>query len=88
MLDTHVLIWTFGTDSRLSAAARQAITDGQNEVFVSAVTAWETAIKRGLGKLEQYSELLHGENSLPAPPFCVLLSQNYSLRSVIKRPFL
>ncbi|WP_293911701.1 hypothetical protein [Deinococcus sp.] len=38
--------------------------------------------------IEQYSELRHGENSLPAPPFCALLSQHYSLRSVIKRVFL
>ncbi|WP_293910868.1 DUF4395 family protein [Deinococcus sp.] len=39
-------------------------------------------------EVDQYSELRHGENSLPAPPFCALLSQHYSLRSVIKRVFL
>ncbi|WP_293909438.1 hypothetical protein [Deinococcus sp.] len=48
----------------------------------------DPATLRAYCALVQYSELRHGENSLPAPPFCVLLSQNYSLRSVIKRVFL
>ena len=52
LLDTHVLLWAIGNHPNLSSEARNAITDGQNVVFVSAVTAWEIAIKRGLGKLD------------------------------------
>ncbi|MBA2457333.1 MAG: type II toxin-antitoxin system VapC family toxin [Gemmatimonadales bacterium] len=49
LLDTHVLIcWDEGR--RLSAPARRAITDA-DEVFVSAASAWEVAIKVGLGRL-------------------------------------
>jgi PIN domain nuclease of toxin-antitoxin system len=60
LLDTHVLIWVFDGHAGFSAAARRAIADGQNEVFVSAVTAWEIAIKRALGKLEVQGDYLQG----------------------------
>ena len=49
LLDTHVLIW-WDEGRRLSAPARRAITDA-DEVFVSAASAWEVAIKVGLGRL-------------------------------------
>ena len=51
LLDTHTLIWVFSQDERLSRVAADAIRDGSNLVFVSAVTAWEVAIKKALGKL-------------------------------------
>ena len=51
LLDTHVLLWALDNDPSLSQAARKAIIDGDNIVFVSAATAWEIAIKRALGKL-------------------------------------
>ena len=60
LLDTHVLIWVFDADPKLSVPARQAIEDGHNEVFVSAVTAWEIAIKSGLGKLKLHGDYLYG----------------------------
>ena len=50
LLDTHTLIWVFDGRPDLSQIARSAIADG-GMVFVSAVTAWEIAIKRSLGKL-------------------------------------
>jgi len=37
--------------SQLSGAQRAAIGDSDNEVFVSAVTAWELGIKSKSGKL-------------------------------------
>ena len=52
LLDTHVLIWIFANDPRLSASTMTTIADANNQVFVSAATAWEIAIKRALGKLE------------------------------------
>lgn len=51
LLDTHVFLWAIENHPNLSAPARSAITDGRNIVFVSAVTAWEIAIKRSIGKL-------------------------------------
>lgn len=52
LLDTHVLLWVLTNDPKLSERVRKALTDSQSVVYVSAVTAWEIAIKRGLGKLK------------------------------------
>ncbi len=49
LLDTHVLIW-WDAGQRLSSAARAAIREA-DEVFVSAASAWEIAIKASLGKV-------------------------------------
>lgn len=51
LLDTHAFLWAVDNAPRLSEAARQAIVDGNNVVFVSAATAWEIAIKKSIGKL-------------------------------------
>ncbi|MYE81709.1 MAG: type II toxin-antitoxin system VapC family toxin [Gammaproteobacteria bacterium] len=51
LLDTHVVLWWLTDEGRLREEARQAIAAGRNEVLVSAVTGWEIAIKRALGKL-------------------------------------
>ena len=51
LLDTEALIWWDANDPRLGGAARIAIRDA-DEVFVSAASAWEIAIKSALGKLK------------------------------------
>ncbi len=38
-------------DPNLSTAARQFIGDGHNEIFLSAASAWEIAIKLARGRL-------------------------------------
>ncbi|MBL0320079.1 MAG: type II toxin-antitoxin system VapC family toxin [Alphaproteobacteria bacterium] len=50
LLDTHLLLWASGTPDRLSAEARALIESPQNELFFSAASLWEIAIKRGLGR--------------------------------------
>jgi PIN domain nuclease of toxin-antitoxin system len=57
LLDTHALIWFVGGDSALSAAARQAIEGSENEILVSAASAWEIATKHRLGKLPHLGPL-------------------------------
>ena len=52
LLDTHTFIWACAEPDKLSRAAQQAIADPDNDVLVSAVTAWEIAIKRALGRLD------------------------------------
>jgi PIN domain nuclease of toxin-antitoxin system len=49
LLDTHVALWAITDSPRLSAAARSLILEPANEVWVSAVSVWEIAIKHGLG---------------------------------------
>lgn len=50
LLDTHLLLWVASKPSRLSTAARKLIEAPENELFFSAVSLWEIAIKRGLGR--------------------------------------
>ena len=51
LLDTHALLWWSEGHVRLSAPARRAIGDAENEVLVSAVSAMEITTKFRLGKL-------------------------------------
>ena len=51
LLDTHVLLWSLAEPGKLSARARHALEDAHNEVFVSAVSAWEITVKRAKGRL-------------------------------------
>jgi len=51
LLDTHVFIWWDRQLRRLPRDLRAAIEDGTNQIFVSAASVWEIAIKRALGKL-------------------------------------
>lgn len=51
LLDTHVFIWWCTDDRRLGARSRKVIRNAA-DVFVSAASAWEIAIKVTLGKLE------------------------------------
>ncbi len=51
LLDSHTLLWLQTADPRLSADANAALTDRSNELFLSAASVWEIAIKSGLKKL-------------------------------------
>lgn len=57
LLDTHVFLWALAAPDELSPAARQAIQNPDNTVYVSAVTAVEISIKAALGKLDAPPEL-------------------------------
>jgi PIN domain nuclease of toxin-antitoxin system len=52
LLDTHTFLWWNTDDPQLSARARKIIANGKNEVFLSAASAWEIAIKAAKGRLE------------------------------------
>ena len=58
MLDTHALVWALEGSPRLSKAARHSVEDMGNEVLVSAMSAWEIAIKKSLGRLKVPDDLL------------------------------
>jgi PIN domain nuclease of toxin-antitoxin system len=51
LLDTHVLLWAVEDSPILGLDAREVIVDPRNQVFVSAASVWEIAIKRAQGKL-------------------------------------
>jgi PIN domain nuclease of toxin-antitoxin system len=52
LLDTHALLWWSISDAKLSRKAHRAIASRENQVFVSAASAWEIATKVRLGRLE------------------------------------
>ncbi len=52
LLDTHILLWWLADDPALPLQARAAISDSGSEVFISAASVWEIAIKRALGRLD------------------------------------
>lgn len=52
LLDTHALLWWVEDDPQLSPEVRRQIADERNDCLVSLASAWEMAIKAGLGKLK------------------------------------
>jgi PIN domain nuclease of toxin-antitoxin system len=56
-LDTHTFLWWLDDPKLLSPAARKAIGDGKNTVYISAAVIWEITIKRTLGKLDAPDDL-------------------------------
>ena len=57
LLDTCTFLWLAADDSRLTSVARTKCRDPENEVYLSALSAWEISIKHRLGRLP-----------LPEPP--------------------
>jgi PIN domain nuclease of toxin-antitoxin system len=59
LLDTHAFLWWLAGDRKLSRRARAAIADPDEEVIVSAVSAWEIATKYRIGKLPSASVIVN-----------------------------
>jgi PIN domain nuclease of toxin-antitoxin system len=57
LLDTCTFLWSIEGGEALSEVARRALVDPANEVYLSAVSAWEIVLKHALGRLP-----------LPEPP--------------------
>ncbi|MCH5641515.1 MULTISPECIES: type II toxin-antitoxin system VapC family toxin [unclassified Gordonia (in: high G+C Gram-positive bacteria)] len=52
LLDTNALLWLVSAPDKISDAAHTMLADQSNELFVSAASAWEIAIKTRLGRLD------------------------------------
>jgi PIN domain nuclease of toxin-antitoxin system len=50
LLDTHLLLWAAADSPSLSDEARELIAAPGHELFFSAASLWEIAIKKGLGR--------------------------------------
>jgi len=81
LLDSHTLIWWVTGDSALPDTARRPIAQSPETVFVSAVSAWEIAIK--LGRLPSASDLITNfEESLGLDDFLPLpISPQHGIRA-------
>ena len=51
LLDTCTFLWIAADAPDLSARARDLFADPDNEVYLSAASAWEIAVKHTLGRL-------------------------------------
>ena len=51
LLDTCTFLWIVGGDRALSSTAVRLFAAPENEVYFSAVSAWEIAVKHQLGRL-------------------------------------
>lgn len=69
LLDTNALLWLVSTPDRIATSAREQLEDSANELFVSAASAWEIAIKTRLGRigggglLSSWSKILESMNA-------------------------
>jgi PIN domain nuclease of toxin-antitoxin system len=57
LLDTMVWLWSVGPIEKISNAGLEILKNGEEEVYLSAASSWEIAIKTKLGKF-----------ALPGPP--------------------
>ena len=51
LVDTEVFLWMQPEPSRLGPRAAEALTHERNEVYLSAASAWEIALKYRLGRV-------------------------------------
>lgn len=56
-MDTATFLWAVNDAPEFSEGAREIFADPENDIYLSAVSAWEIAVKSALGKLP-----------LPEPP--------------------
>jgi PIN domain nuclease of toxin-antitoxin system len=59
LLDTHAFLWWLAGDRKLSRRAQAAIANPEEEVLVSAVSAWEIATKYRIGTLPGASAIVN-----------------------------
>jgi len=57
LLDTHIFLWAVTDSRKLKAAARQRML-AADQIYVSAASIWEIAIKARLGKIQGDPEQL------------------------------
>lgn len=57
LLDTQTFLWWIANDSQLSERARTVIEDADHQLFLSAASGWEIAIKTRIGKLRLADDL-------------------------------
>ncbi len=84
LLDTHVLLWWLDGGTKLSRRARLVIQNQETTVLVSAVSAWEIAIKSEAGKLEAGPLVTDFHKELEREGFAELpISAHHAIRAGI-----
>jgi PIN domain nuclease of toxin-antitoxin system len=90
LLDTHAFLWWDANDSQLPEVLHSAIASPQNQVYVSAATVWEIAIKRASGKLifeQSVEKSIIAHDFLPLPITVAQAEWAGGLPSLHRDPF-
>jgi PIN domain nuclease of toxin-antitoxin system len=59
ILDTHVLLWILQRDLRISPEQIENLMQSENDIFISAVSAYEIVNKHSIGKLPGVESLVN-----------------------------
>jgi len=94
LIDTHALLWWITNDPQLSETVNHTILNGANELFFSAASGWEIAIKTQIGKLrlpenlgQFITEELHRNNITVLPIHLRHALHIYTLPLLHRDPF-
>lgn len=94
LADTHVVLWWASDAPRLLARHREILANGENAIFVSAVSVWEATIKVQSGKLSLplsplgfFQKLIEVDGFLPLPIHFAHAAGVASLPKVHNDPF-
>ncbi len=70
LLDTHILLWWLGEDTRLAPEQRHILekADAENPLWVSDITLWEIATLFSLGRIRLHLPLREWLEQATAPP--------------------
>lgn len=72
LLDTHLLLWAMAASRRLPRVVKTQLLDPANEIYFSAASVWEIAIKQGLRRKDFRIELDGFLETLPVAGFAEL----------------
>lgn len=81
LLDTCTFLWFVSGDKKVSAKLRDEIVNPSHQVFLSAVSVWESVLKQKIGRIDfpeqaagyvQKQRQVHVIQSLPVSEDCVL----------------
>jgi PIN domain nuclease of toxin-antitoxin system len=82
LIDTHTLVWWMVDGSRLSRRASETLSDLSNRILISAVVAWELAIKVNVGKIHPPTLISLLEGALAQQVFAELpISLEHAVRA-------
>lgn len=45
LVDTHIFLWWLNNEKRLKTSIKEILTNSDNKILVSVITAWEISIK-------------------------------------------
>jgi PIN domain nuclease of toxin-antitoxin system len=82
LLDTMVWLWSVGPSERIGAAGLEILASAEEEIYFSAASSWEIAIKTKLGKFRlpevpgRYVPKRMAEQGIRSLP----INQSHSLR--------